>query len=336
MKSRPPYVVLLPPEGALGVYGDAEALALAGSWLPLAAARQESGRPLGVGAGSPSGAGGAPGAAIEISQGEAGPSAEEAPGGKSGGEPSVRVGGVGLWVGGERAVLHGEACAGEIDLEGARARLGVLAPKDARARLELFWMLSLAAGLLWARLGCALVHAGAAVRGTGGAALFVGSGGSGKTTACANLLRAGWGCLADDHVVLARGEGGGIRAYGLPRAFGIDAGWPAGPPRGKKRRVDPRALGPGGLIESAPLGAVFRTSVRERGPTRSLNASSGRVLAALLRQSPWLTLDRAAAEPMLDLLSAACRGSTFALELGSDAFADAEPLERALEGPWSS
>jgi hypothetical protein len=105
-----------------------------------------------------------------------------------------------------------------------------------------FWDLSLVAQrdffqrlffLLARRLGAYLLHANALYTLAGGAEaglLMVGDCGAGKTTLSLSLIRAGWGYVGDDVVLLDGWSAGDVRAYGVRRGFACTqesaAQWP--------------------------------------------------------------------------------------------------------------
>jgi hypothetical protein len=301
--------ISLPPHGALALRVRREDLPLVLGWIPRL----------------PPDTGGEPEAIIAVGRGERAGRRRLL---RWGSKPAFELESLRVWVDGDAAIGAGEAAFGGIDLARLRASVGVTA-SSAQALTEVFWLLTASAALLLGRLGCALLHAGAVVDGQGRAWLLVGSGGSGKTTACANLMRTGWRCLADDHVVLSREAGGEIWAHGLARAFGLDAGWPEDESLGEKRRVDPLTIAADGLVPSAPVAGVLLPSISKE-PTTFEPAGEAETLGQLLRQSPWLTIDRAKAKPLMDLLGAAARGKNGHLRLGPEAFRDPAPIAAAL------
>ncbi len=312
--------IALPPDGRLRLRAPGDLFELAKGWVPLMP--------------SPEGAAGDGSTRAYIDMARAEPHVRNFAAAERdavAGAPAFEQDGVRVWVRGDRAFAAGEAAACDIDLLARRARLYVAETPLDTARTEVFSLLSAAAALLVGRLGGALVHAGAVAPGDGPATLLVGGSGSGKTTTCANLVRAGWRGLADDQVVLTRDDSGAIVAHGFARPFGLDAGWPDGAPRGQKRRVDPRRLAGGGLIPSAPLGQIALPRVTHDAATEARPASPAQTLAALLQQSAWLTYDPAAAKPLFDLLAAAATLGGRHLRLGLDAFAEeTAPLTAAF------
>ncbi|HEX2203509.1 MAG TPA: hypothetical protein VHG91_09440 [Longimicrobium sp.] len=249
--------------------------------------------------------------------------------------PVLRLGSVDAWVEGEGATLRGAAgCAGRIGLAAGTAALAVpRVVEDADAAgWDLYSMLTLSAALLLGRMGRALVHAAAVVAPGGGAWLLAGDTHAGKSTTSVNLISAGWDFVSDDHVVLFGGAGGGVWVEGWPRRFHLDEGWESGAPGRPRGEVDPHARWPGRWRRTAPLAGVLFPRVSAAEPTALAPAPAADALAGLLRQSPWLLADRAAAPAVLGLLHAACGHPAFALRLGLDTYRDTGRLVRVL-GP---
>ena len=250
--------------------------------------------------------------------------------------PSTRrtlaLGGVDAWVEGDLATLAGAlGLRGAIELGRGRGELRAPPPgSDAEAgSWELYSAGTLASALLLGRLGRALAHAAAVAPPGGGAWLLVGDTHSGKTTTCANLLRAGWSYLSDDHLVLGR-EGGAVRAEGWPRPFHLDEGWERGETLGRRGETDPRGRWPGAWRRSAPLAGLLFPRIEAERPTALEPIAPADALAALLRQSPWLLADAAAAPALLALLRDASLLPARALRLGRDAYADPRRLVETL------
>jgi hypothetical protein len=191
-------------------------------------------------------------------------------------------------------------------------------------------MLTISAALLLGRSGRALVHAAAVVSPKGEVWLLTGDARSGKSTTSANLISRGWNYLSDDQVIL-RGVDKGILVEGLPRPFHLDEGWGGGSPQQVRRTVDPMTLGPGRLIEAAPLGGLFFPRVNADRPTDAEDISPAHAMAALVRQSPWLLADRSAAPQVVGVLRTACGGRRYGLSLGLDTFGNANLLEERLQ-----
>ena len=233
----------------------------------------------------------------------------------------VRLCGDGGWAG------------GSIALDAGRALLRVRDPgvPGEAGRAEVLAALTVVSALLLGARGAALVHAAGVVGADGRCWLLLGDSHSGKTSTCVNLIRAGWDWLADDHVVLRSGADGGIQVEGWPRRFNLDAGFMAGTSRGTRLAVDPRTLGPGRPRVTAPLGGVLRPRVRPGEPTRYRVAHPADTLAALIRQSPWVLVDPAAAAHGLELLTRVARSPAAELELGMDSYRDPRFLHERVE-----
>lgn len=250
-------------------------------------------------------------------------------------DPVLRLCSVSGWPGPAGGLL---LCDGErrvsavVEPAAGRARVRLDPPDELTEayRVELFAGLTLAAALLLGRLERTLVHAGAVVAPDGRAWLLVGGTFSGKTTTCLNLIRAGWDYLADDHVVLAPGDGG-VEVEGWPRRFNVDHGYARGVSQGMRGRVEPDGFGPGRWRRAAPLGGVLLPRVEARLPTAAEPATQGDALSALLQQSPWLLADRGAAPAVLALLKRAAQAPARRLRLGTDSYANREQLCAVLD-----
>src|SRR5438445_220160 len=199
------------------------------------------------------------------------------------------LGSVRAWVDEPRGVVRlGGALAssgGAVSLATRRAQLRVDAASGDRAATDLYSMLTIAAALLVAGLGRALVHAAAVLAPDGAAWLLVGDARAGKSTTCANLARGGggggWGFLSDDQVVLAATEQG-IVVEGWLRSFHLDEGWERGEVSGRRRAIHPGALGLGGRQRAAPLAGMLLPVVEPAQPTPLAPSSAGPALAALV------------------------------------------------------
>ena len=299
-------------DGALRLEAAPDLLPLLGRWLPLLP--YETAPPV------------REGAAIRVARrSDDGP----APAAR----PVLRLGSVDAWVEDEAATLRGATgCAGRIGLAAGAAELSVpRAAQDAEAAgWDLYSMLTLSSALLLGRMGRALVHAAAVVAPGGGAWLLAGDTHAGKSTTAINLITAGWDFVSDDHVVLFRGADGGVRVEGWPRRFHLDEGWEEGAPGRARGEVDPHARWPGRWRRTAPLAGVLFPRVSAAEPTALASTPAADALAGLLRQSPWLLADRAAAPAVLGLLHAACGRPAFALRLGLDSYRDTGRLLEVL------
>lgn len=249
------------------------------------------------------------------------------------GAAGLRLGTVQAWIADGRAWLHAPVGAGgALDLSEGTAELRV--PTGAAgtpgAEWALYSMCTLSLALLLGRAGRALVHAAAPVDPQGRAWLLVGDTHAGKTTTTANLLAAGWRFTTDDHAVLSPGPTGAPVVEGLPRRFHVDDGWGSAHPRGTRSARDPHRDWPGRWMEGAPLGGILLPRVQRDAETALTAARPGTALTALIRQSPWLIADRAAAPGVLDLLRRAATLPAFQLTLGLDTFADPRRLATLL------
>jgi hypothetical protein len=233
-------------------------------------------------------------------------------------------------------VLQG-ACAGvggTIDLAAREARLTVASDEPA-ATADLYSMLTVSAALLLGRLERTPVHAAAVLAPSGVALLLAGDARAGKSTTSINLITAGWDYLSDDQVVLSRAAGeDALLVEGWPRVFHLDEGWERGTPTGRRGPVDAATLGPGRWRRTARLGGLLFPTVRPDEPTHLVPVSAAEAFAGLVRQTPWLMVDRGSSGALLPLLSDAARRPAFRLVLGLDSYRDPARLVRALEEAW--
>jgi hypothetical protein len=253
------------------------------------------------------------------------------------GPPSLEFMGLRCWFDRTtaRAVLLGEggALSGSVDVPGGTAAIHVAAGGAGR-HLQA-WVeaaLNIAAGLLLGRGGRVLVHAAAFVGPDGRAWLLPGDTFSGKSSTCANLVRAGWDYLADDQVVVRRGAGGdGLEVEGWHRAFSLDDGFANGTSLRRRSPTDPRTLGGGRRRRRAPLGGVLFPRVEAGEPTRLEPMSRAQALAGVMRQTPWHMADPDAARGILDLLTRMVVGPVRRLRLGFDSYGDPSLLIACLQ-----
>jgi hypothetical protein len=247
--------------------------------------------------------------------------------------PTLRLGSVDAWVDDAQArvVMHGRAgCFARIALAGGEALLQ--APDEASSpdrdavAWDLYSMATVSSALLLGRMGRALVHAAAVVAPGGGSWLLAGDTHAGKSTTCVNLIDAGWAFVSDDHVVLSRGADGALAVEGWPRRFHLDEGWEAGETAGRRGEVDPHRRWPGRWRRAAPLAGLLFPRVEADRPTALSPLAPSGALAGVVRQSPWLVADRAAAPGVLALLRAACEAPAFSLRLGLDSYRDTDRL----------
>jgi hypothetical protein len=232
------------------------------------------------------------------------------------------------------ATLAGDAgCLGLVDLPAATAELSAPAtgadPAAVSADLEALCTIS--AALLLGRLDRVLAHAAGVVNPGGDAWLLVGDSHAGKSTTCINLIRAGWGYLADDHVVIRREPDGSLRAEGWPRRFNVDVGWKQGESLGRRIQVDPRDAWPGQWRREAPLGGVLFPRVEAESPTRLASIRPADALSRIVRAMPWLLFDRASAPALLDRLRQLAAQPAFELRLGRDVYRDPDRLVEVLD-----
>ncbi|GAC1478113.1 MAG: hypothetical protein NVS1B4_21600 [Gemmatimonadaceae bacterium] len=223
---------------------------------------------------------------------------------------------------------HDDSCGGRVHLAHGRAELWTTVGEGERCP-PLRSMLTIAAGLLMGRLHGALVHAAALVDPDGEGWLLVGDRWSGKSTTCASLVAAGWNYLADDQIVL-RPDPTATRivAEGWPRQFNLDDGWELGVVRGRRR---PRGqFMATSRQETAALRGLLFPFVEPAAPTALLSTTAGDALTKLIRQSPWLLYDRAAAPAVLALFRDAAQLPTYGLRLGLDSYARGDVLAALL------
>jgi hypothetical protein len=303
--AAPAAVLPLLADGALRLEADPALLPLLERWLPLLPYDEPS-RPRG---GTPARLRAVRGAADASILAEARP-------------PTLRLGQAEAWIEGASLRLRGSAgCTGRGKLDAPSVVLTVpetLAEGEAEAAgWDLYSMATVTAALLLGGMHRALVHAAAVVAPDGGAWLLVGDARAGKTSTCAGLLAAGWRYVSDDHVVLARPRGRPA-VEGWPRRFHLDEGWGRGSPLGSRGDVDPRERWPGAWVRTAPLAGLLFPRVEADAPTALAPLSPADALPKLLRQSPWLLADRAAAPGVLALLQEAVARRSYALRLGLD------------------
>lgn len=243
---------------------------------------------------------------------------------------TLSLGSVDAWVKGDRALLRGPSgMYGVVRLDAGDAELRASEGVQGM-RWDLFTGCTLACALLLGRMGRALVHAAAVAPPGGRAWLLVGDTHAGKTTTSANLLRAGWSYVSDDHVVLHHDARGRIAVEGLPRPFHLDEGWEAGVVRTTRGSTNPHERFPGAWRRTAPLAGLLFPRVHADEPTSLSPAGAGEALAALVRQSPWLLADRGCAPRVLALLREAALLPAHALRLGLDTYANPPLLAERL------
>jgi hypothetical protein len=251
------------------------------------------------------------------------------------GTPTLTLGRIGLWLDSESntAQLSGapDGARGKIYLAVPGATITAPANNEPDVIADVFGMLTITAALLLGRLGRALVHAAAVVSPESGEAwLLVGDAHSGKSTTTANLIRAGWRYLSDDHVVLSRDSDGRILAEGWPRDFHLDEGWERGGPTGRRGVIAFSEVAPDRWTRVAALGGVIFPRVDAARPTRWAPCPGADALGRLVRQSPWLLADREAGRGGLELLRRCVMLGAAELRLGLDTFGDPALLDSCV------
>ncbi|GBD33050.1 hypothetical protein HRbin33_02029 [bacterium HR33] len=208
---------------------------------------------------------------------------------------------------------------GWIDLSAKAAHISPPSGVADAVAAEIFNMLTVSAGLLLGRLGRALVHGAAVVGPSGRAVALIGDSRSGKSTTCANLLKAGWRYLSDDQIVIWV-DGGRVLLEGWPRRFHLDEGWHRGVPTGTRGTVRSGSLGRNCRRRIVPLGGVALTNVSPNLPTAGSRCTSAQVFEQLVRQSPWFLTDLGGRAAVLQLFIEAARLPRCRLRLGADTF----------------
>lgn len=301
-------------DGSLVLRADPEVAALAAPWVP---------RALPV-------AGRRPGAAlIRLA---AAPPPAPAPDGA----PEIEVLRVRGWVDRRAQRVHLASADGHV---GGRVHLARLAAEirvhpgsvGPQAEDDLYCALTVAAALLLGRQGRVLLHSGAVAAPDGRAWLLVGDSRSGKSSTCAALIRGGRDYLSDDVVVVREDRADGLVVEGWLRRFNLDDGFAEGTPSGRRAPVDPARLGPGRWRRSAPLGGLLLPRVRAGEPTVLEPVPAAEALGQVIRQSPWLLADAAAAPRLLVLMSRLARLPRRRLRLGADAYANPARLLDCLD-----
>jgi len=306
---------LLVEDGTLALTVEAPCLRPMGAWLPMGARHAELG-------------GSAP-ASIAVLSG-AHPVQSPSPDSPH----TLRIGSVRAWIDHEanHAMLAGATGAGgEIDLAGHCARLDLPPSASDAAVTDLQPMLTIAAALLLGRIGRILLHAGAVVADDGRAWLVVGDTHSGKSTTCISLAASGWGLMSDDQVVLQSPESGALRAEGWLRPLHLDEGWQGCAPLGTRRTVAPAALGLRAVSGPIEVAGTLHTSIAADQPSRASMTSASDAFVGLVRQSPWLLADAAAAPPIVERLSALARLPSVSISLGRDTFGRPNALRAVVE-----
>jgi hypothetical protein len=269
---------------------------------------------------------GAPAAEIRVRAGAAPPAPAGTP-------AALELYGVRGWTtaGGEMVLADGAGRIGaRVEMEACRATVWVNTDHGPPDTHDVFATFTIVAGLLLTRLGRALVHAGAVVAPGGGAWLLPGGSFSGKSTTCITLIRAGWNFLGDDHVVLAAGAAGEVRAEGWLRPFHLDRGYHSGVSQGVRSRVEPLGFGPGEWQPAAPVAGILFPRVEAESPTALVPLHPALALARLVSVSPFMGLDPPAAPPVLALLQTVASHPVYELRLGQDSYCNPHRLQFAV------
>lgn len=253
-----------------------------------------------------------------------------------GSEALLTLGSVTAWLGPEEseAIFMGRSpgATGRVDLIGLEARLQVTGT-DPVEGADLYSMLTLSAALLLGRMGRTPVHAAAVLAPNQEAIILAGDARAGKSTTTVNLITAGWDYLSDDQIVISR-AGDQIEIEGWPRPFHLDEGWDEGRSTGQRRTIDVSRLGPGEWRRRAPLGGLLFPVVRADEPTHLEPISAAYAFAGVVRQAPWLVVDRGSSTELLGLLSDLAHLRAFRLVLGLDSYNDPSRLVAALAVGW--
>jgi hypothetical protein len=242
-------------------------------------------------------------------------------------EVTLRMGETHCRVDGDVAWLDGPGVRARIDLAGAHATVEL---DPAAPAVDVVPALTLPTAMLLARSRRYLLHCGAVEHPAGGVWLLAGDSRAGKTSTCLALARAGWGLLADDHVVLRPVEDG-WEVEGWPRLLHPDEGWREGVPTGRRIDLDPRSAPGVRMARPGRLAGVLLPVVEGGPATTVAPARHSDALSMLLRQTAWSVADRGVAARTLADLSAATAVRTLALRLGLDTFGDPALLEARLD-----
>ena len=182
--------------------------------------------------------------------------------------------------------------------------------------------------LLWNQdRGAPPLHAGLVARG-GRGALFVGPGGSGKTTSALTCLLHGFDFLGDDYVSLLERPGGGFAGHGVYGSTHVAPDHLARFPTLLPHAVDPLWEGedkavvfladvePGRLARESPIDALFLPTVGP-GPVR-IRPATGTEAVLRLVQGALALATHAGPGRMDPLFRLAERTPAFWLDLGPD------------------
>jgi len=226
------------------------------------------------------------------------------------------------------SLVYARAGQGSVRIDPETAAVAICAAgRPARDPDLLTSLLSIAFQEIAAHRGLFGLHAGAVAR-AGAGYLLPGSSGSGKSSLCATLVRAGFGYLSDDFVLLSAADGQ-VRCVPCFRTMTLDAAWatrfpelqfvadlPAQPDG--KRAFDPDRCFPGARASQMSPTALLFPSIAAR-PRSELRPISPRdAFRRLLPQSRLSTAPRAA-EAHVRALEALVRSApAFELHHGED------------------
>jgi hypothetical protein len=211
------------------------------------------------------------------------------------------------------------------------------------ARASVFTMLLLAPLMeMFKHRGFFPIHAAALVR-DGLGHLFVGRGGSGKTTVALGLIKAGYQYLADDKVLLSR-EADGVTARAVSRRFNIDPEmarhYPeldvleALPPlpQSDKRALDVSELYPRAFAARCRIGVVVHVRRTPGATSRLVRLSPTDAFLELTRHTV-VSVERPGAVRQLALLRDLVHQSRhYRLENGDDLHGAPDRLDSLLAG----
>ena len=239
--------------------------------------------------------------------------------------------------------LEGEACV-RVDGAGGRASLWTAHAADQPDAVP--GLVSIALLEVAARRGLFGLHAGAvAHEGTG--YLLPGASGSGKTSLCLTMVRAGFRYLTDDFVLLTVGDGA-LRCVPFFRTFNLDVAWAERFPELSfigdlrplphgKRMIDPERFYPGSHAESARPGVLLFPAI-VAGPDSAVRPLPKREAFCRLLPQSRLSADPGVAQAHLRVLERLVHAApAFELLHGRDFLRAPEATLRRLlervEGP---
>jgi hypothetical protein len=200
-------------------------------------------------------------------------------------------------------------------------------PNERLVFRELFLLSGLL--LIMHRLGYFELHAAACAHEESGY-LFLGTSGSGKTTAILSLIASGWKYLSDDAMVVSSDPEGTVWARPFRRSFSLNpdhfkrhpqlaAYATESVPSSEKKRLNPRQVWPEQYASVARPAFIIACSLADEETTRITPIRRAESLTHLIASAPWLMFDRATASAHLGTfrsLAASCWG--FELKAGRD------------------